>query len=106
MSDILNTRISDEFFILFGMGIGLVAVVGTFVVLFSLISAIHRRRSQLDDMEATLKMEMIERGMTAEDIERVLRARMGNSDRKSLTMLFDAAAASRSRKWNQPAQPS
>ena len=37
----------------------------------------NRRKMQRDDMEATLKMEMIERGMSAEDIERVLAARIG-----------------------------
>jgi len=47
------------------------------IVGVTLIISINNRKMQRDDMEATLKMEMIERGMTAEDIERVLAARMG-----------------------------
>lgn len=47
------------------------------VVGVTLIVSINNRKMQRDDMEATLKMEMIERGMSAEDIERVLAARMG-----------------------------
>jgi|GEM_PF-2315248 len=47
------------------------------VVGVTLIISINNRKMQRDDMEATLKMEMIERGMSAEDIERVLAARMG-----------------------------
>lgn len=46
-------------------------------VLITLIVVVNRRKMQRDDMEATLKMEMIERGMSAEDIERVLAARLG-----------------------------
>jgi hypothetical protein len=85
---------------------GLVAILGTIAVALSIVSAVYRRRTQLDDMEATLKMEMIERGMSGEDIERVLKARMGSSDRKSLATLFDAASASKGRAWNQPAKQS
>lgn len=47
------------------------------VVGVTLIISINNRKMQRDDMEATLKMEMIQRGMSAEDIERVLAARMG-----------------------------
>ena len=49
------------------------------VVGVTLIISINNRKMQRDDMEATLKMEMIERGMSAVDIERVLAARMGPS---------------------------
>lgn len=47
------------------------------IVGVTLIIAINKRKMQRDDMEATLKMEMIQRGMSAEDIERVLAARIG-----------------------------
>lgn len=47
----------------------------------TLIVSSYRRKMQRDDMEATLKMEMIERGMSAEDIERVLAARIGPPSR-------------------------
>jgi hypothetical protein len=50
---------------------------GTAVAIIALITA-HKRRAQRDDMEATLKMEMIERGMAADEIERVLAARMAS----------------------------
>ncbi len=59
-----------------GILAGIVAIVGGFVV--AIIHAItgHRRRMQLDEMEATLKLEMIERGMSADDIKQVLEAGM------------------------------
>lgn len=47
------------------------------IVGVTLILSINRRKMQRDDMEATLKMEMIERGYSAEDIERTLAARIG-----------------------------
>src|SRR5262245_61729600 len=106
MEGSLNTRISDDFFVLFGMVIGLVAVLGTFGVLFSIVTAISRRKMQKDDMEATLKMEMIQRNMSADDIERVLNARMGSSDHKAMAALFTAASASKGRTWNEPARQS
>lgn len=49
--------------------IGIVAIVGSFWV--------GARRTEL---EASLKLEMISRGMSAEDIERVLQARLGGGD--------------------------
>jgi hypothetical protein len=48
------------------------------IVGVTLIIAINKRKMQRDDMEATLKMEMIERGYSAEDIERTLAARIGS----------------------------
>jgi hypothetical protein len=48
-----------------------------FIVVMTAILTGHFRKSQRDDMEATLKMEMIQRGMSAEEIERVLAARLG-----------------------------
>jgi hypothetical protein len=42
-------------------------------------------------MEATLKMEMLQRGMSAEDIERVLKARSGGPRRASGTRERDLA---------------
>jgi hypothetical protein len=49
------------------------------VVGITLIISINNRKMQRDDMEATLKMEMIERGMSADEIERVLAARIGST---------------------------
>jgi xanthine/uracil permease len=70
----------DRFPIEAALGICVPALV-LLILGIALIVAITRRKMQRDDMEATLKMEMIERGMSAEDIERVLSARMGTSPR-------------------------
>lgn len=58
------------------LGIG-VPIGSLLIVILTAIITSHYRKLQHDDMEATLKMEMIQRGMPAEDIERVLAARMG-----------------------------
>jgi len=52
-------------------------ILSLLVVLMTVILTSHHRKLQRDDMEATLKMEMIQRGMSAEEIERVLAARVG-----------------------------
>jgi hypothetical protein len=59
------------------LGISLPLIIGGTVAVTALITG-HFRKTQRDDMEATLKMEMIQRGMSAEEIERVLAARMDN----------------------------
>jgi hypothetical protein len=61
--------------------IGLFALVcltaaGIVAILAAILTA-HKRSVMRDEMEATLKMEMIERGMSADEIERVLAAKMG-----------------------------
>ena len=58
-----------------------IPILSVLVVLMTAILTNHHRKLQRDDMEATLKMEMIQRGMTAEDIERVLAARIGSQPR-------------------------
>lgn len=58
-------------------------VLASAVVLMTLILMHYRRRMQRDDMEATLKMEMIQRGLSAEDIERVLAADIGSKPRRT-----------------------
>ncbi len=55
----------------------IVPICSLLIVFMTVIITGHYRRMQRDDMEATLKMEMIQRGMDAEEIERVLAARMG-----------------------------
>jgi hypothetical protein len=55
-----------------------IPIVSVLVVAMTAIISHHIRRSQRDDMEATLKMEMIERGMSADEIERVLAAKLGD----------------------------
>ena len=67
-----------DFGLIFGLGIPVTAIV---IVSLTAILTGHRRKMQRDDMEATLKMEMVQRGMAAEEIERVLAARMGQHSR-------------------------
>lgn len=62
-----------------GIIVGLLALIGGIVVAITKVVASYYRRTQLDEMEATLKMEMIQRGMSAADIKQVLEARIGSS---------------------------
>jgi len=52
----------------------LIVACATTVLLTAIVTA-HRRKSQRDEMETTLKLEMVQRGMSPEEIERVLNAR-------------------------------
>ena len=53
-----------------------IPIVGGVLITITAILTDAYRKIQRDDMTATLKMEMIQRGMSPEDIERVLAARM------------------------------
>ncbi len=79
MHDILSKLDNDDMLAVFGMLVGVVAILGGVAVAITAVVSAHRRRMQLDEMEATLKMEMIQRGMSAEEIARVLESRMGAS---------------------------
>jgi hypothetical protein len=59
---------------------------GFFAQIIGLVGG-HYRKLQRDDLEAILKMEMIQRGMGAEEIEHILNAR-------TATPQADAASAS------------
>jgi hypothetical protein len=63
----------------------------TAVAIVALVNR-HKRQSQRDDMEATLKMEMISRGMSAGDIKQVLESRMGVSKGSLFVNLENAGA--------------
>ena len=76
MHDLLSKLDNDAVIALSGMLVGVVAIFGGISVAITAVVANHFRKKQLDDMEATLKMEMIERGMSAADIRQVLEARM------------------------------
>ncbi len=102
MQELVTTRFSNEFLALCGMGLGLVAIVGVIITTVAIVVAVYKRKTQLDDMEATIKMEMIQRGMSAEDVERVLHAKMGSPQAKSLAHLFDAIAAARKPRTSSP----
>jgi hypothetical protein len=54
----------------------LVGILGVIVVAVTKLVADYSRKSRRDDMEATLKMEMIQRNMSVDEIERVLAAKM------------------------------
>jgi len=62
----------------FVMTLIMLPVMGGIVIAIIAIITDQRRKMQRDDMEATLKMEMIERNYKAEDIERILAARFGS----------------------------
>jgi hypothetical protein len=87
-------RVDSDIVPLAGIALGAVAIIGGFIVAIVTGIAGSVRRSKLDDMEATLKMEMIQRGMTAEDIKKVLEARMGAS------VAADAECAGHAEKWH------
>jgi hypothetical protein len=59
-----------------GILLGAFAILGGITVAITLVVSTHYRRKMRDDMEATLKMEMIQRGMSADEITKVLGARM------------------------------
>jgi hypothetical protein len=64
------------------IGLIILACVTAVAVLMILLS--HRRKAVRDEMEATLKMEMIERGMSADDVERVLAAKISSARQSSV----------------------
>lgn len=67
----LLASVSDEILIAIA-----IPVAGGVLIAITAILAGTYHKLQRDDMTATLKMEMIQRGMSPEDIERVLAARM------------------------------
>jgi hypothetical protein len=67
---LLFAKIPDELLVFLA-----VPIVGAIVIAMTAIIANTYRKMQREDMNATLKMEMIQRGMSADEIERILRAR-------------------------------
>jgi hypothetical protein len=88
MGDILSKLDGGEILGLCGIILGMIATVGGLFVGFTKIVATYYRKVQLDEMEATLKMEMIQRGMSADEITRVLEAKMGGLKKMSLADLL------------------
>jgi hypothetical protein len=80
MSDVLSRLNGGEILGLCGILLGMIAIVGAITVAITKVVAAHYRRTQLDEMEATLKMEMIQRGMSAGEIKQVLEAKMGKGN--------------------------
>jgi hypothetical protein len=83
MHDVISSADSWMVIPLAGMLVGVIAILCGSTVAFAKVVSAHYRRSQLDEMEATLKMEMIQRDMSADEIERVLAARLGQHGRST-----------------------
>jgi hypothetical protein len=79
MHDVLSRLDGEEFLGLCGILLGLVGLLGGLGLGLAKIMSGHYRKVQLDEMEATLKMEMIQRGMSADEIAKVLEARMSSA---------------------------
>jgi hypothetical protein len=84
MSEIISKLDTDAILALSGMLVGVVAIIGGITVAITKVVSSHYRKTQLDEMAATLKMEMIQRGMSADEIKQVLEAKMGSSKPTSL----------------------
>ena len=65
------------------------SLLGGITVAITLVVSTHYRRKMRDDMEATLKMEMIQRGMSADEITKVLDARM-SANRSTMSELLQS----------------
>jgi hypothetical protein len=88
MGDILSKLDGGEILGLCGIALGLIAIVGGITVAISKVVANYYRKVQLDEIEATLKLEMIQRGMSADEIVRVLEARTDGYKFRSLADLL------------------
>ncbi len=84
MADIFSKLNGGEILGLCGIMLGTIATLGGITVAITQSIASHYRKTQLDEMEATLKMEMIQRGMSAGEIKQVLEAKMGSGRPSSL----------------------
>jgi len=83
-TDLFSRLSGGEILGFFGISLGILAIAAVSIVAIVKVITAHYRRTQLDEMEATLKMEMIQRGMSAGDIKQVLEARMSASSAPSL----------------------
>lgn len=77
MNDLIAKLDHEDILALCGMLVGVVAIVGGITVAVTKVVSSHYRKVQLDEMEATLKMEMVQRGMSAGEIKQVLESKMG-----------------------------
>jgi hypothetical protein len=73
----------------------LVSIVGGLVVGAIAIITEHYRHVQRDEMDATLKMEMLQRGMSAEEIVEVLSATSGVPNPAEMAQWSEHAAGRR-----------
>ena len=89
MQEVVTQLDQETLLGLCGMGLGALGIIGGITVGIAVVVSSHYRKTQLDEMEATLKMEMIQRGMSADEIAKVLGARM-SSNNTSLSELFSS----------------
>src|SRR5262249_39042011 len=89
-SELVSKLHSDDVLALCGMMVGVIAILGGIAVAITKVMSAHYRKTQLDEMEATLKMEMIHRGMSAGEIKQVLEARMSSGRSPLLAELASA----------------
>jgi hypothetical protein len=92
MNDLISKLNGGELLALCGILLGLFALIGGMTIGFAKVISEHYRKSQRDEMEATLKMEMIQRGMSAGEIKQVLEAKMGGTKPSWADMLTDVAS--------------
>lgn len=78
MQEIISKLGSEEILGLCGIFVGMVAILGGVSIAITGVISSNRRRAQRDEIEATLKLEMIERGMSAAEIKQILETHMGS----------------------------
>jgi hypothetical protein len=79
MDSVMSKIGNEEILALAGMLVGVIAILGGISVAIVKVVSSNRRQMQLDEMDASLKLEMIQRGMSAEEIAAVLKARTGSN---------------------------
>jgi hypothetical protein len=57
-----------------GVLVALVSIVGAILMIVLVVASVQWRKVRIADIEATLKMQMLEQGMSAADIQAVLDA--------------------------------
>jgi hypothetical protein len=76
MSEALSKLSNDDILAICGMLVGVIAILSGISVAVTAVVLYHRRKSNLAEMETTLKLEMLERGMSASEIKEVLEAKL------------------------------
>lgn len=95
MTGLLSELDDETVMALSGMLVGVIAILGGVTLAITKVVSSHYRRTQRDEMEATLKMEMVQRGMSADEIARVLEARMGGDAGQLMAKAFSGFSARR-----------
>jgi hypothetical protein len=105
MDEIIQKIGNDEILALAGMLVGVVAILAGMAVAMVIVVSHNRRRTQRDEMEATLKLEMVQRGMSAGEIAQVLEARMGPDPGKAWCDFVNMMKAPPAPKFGQKVEP-